>query len=184
MRTGNYEYSYAINDTGDFSDWIRLPLGSERRFEGVEDENTKYTIRIRYVDLSNNSSPESERSFYIDNERPAAPVLDLVDSSGVQITNGQLLFGKAVLTAKDPSYEDGGTFQYSYDDNRDGIFTDWVSMDVGEYIAFLGKSENKIWILLKLRYIDSTGNVGAESSIEFKIDRTQSQPQTEVDTPL
>ena len=181
---GNYEYSYAINDTGDFSDWIRLPLGSERRFEGVEDENTKYTIRIRYVDLSNNSSPESERSFYIDNERPAAPVLDLVDSSGVQITNGQLLFGKAVLTAKDPSYEDGGTFQYSYDDNRDGIFTDWVSMDVGEYIAFLGKSENKIWILLKLRYIDSTGNVGAESSIEFKIDRTQSQPQTEVDTPL
>ncbi|NQT61180.1 MAG: Ig-like domain repeat protein [Bacteroidetes bacterium] len=177
---GTYEYSYTLNDTGDFSDWMRLSIGFEKRFEGFEDENTKYTIRIRYVDRAANSSPESERSFYIDYERPAAPVRNLVDSAGVKVTNGQLLNGEAILTGTDPSYESGGTFQYSYDDNRDGEFTDWISMDVGDSITFLGKPESKVWITLKLRYIDSPGNAGVESLIEFKIDRVVIGFDTEI----
>ena len=176
---GIFEYSYALNDSDDFSDWIRLPLGSERRFEGIEDENTKYTIRIRYVDRASNISPLSERSFYIDYERPAAPIWDIKDSAGSQVTNGQLLVSEVTLTGTDPSYEYGGTFQYSYDDNRDGVFTDWISMDVGDSVTFLGKPDNKIWIELKLRYIDVTGNVGVESSMEFKIDKIVEAADTE-----
>ena len=102
-----------------------------------------------------------------------------MDSAGVDVTNGQLLYEKAVLTGTDPSYESGGTFQYSYDDNRDGIFSDWISMDVGDSFSFLGKENQKVWITLKIRYIDSTGNIGVESSMVFKIDKAAAASDTE-----
>lgn len=174
---GIFKYSYTINDAEEFSPWITLAIDSMKMFEGIEGETTKFTIRIHYVDPANNMSPEVKRSFFIDYEYPPAPIWKLVDSIGAKVTDGQILFGKATLTATDPSYESDGTFQYCFDDNHDGVFTDWITMRVGNSTSFLGKPENKITIVLKIRYIDATGNVGIESSREFKIDLTGTAEQ-------
>ncbi len=175
---GTYEYSYTLDDKS-YSDWIPLPVGEAREFDGIEDENVRYTIRIRYVDRTGNSSPVVSRSFFIDYERPAAPVWDIVDEAGLKVTNGQVVTGKAVLTATDPSYETGGVFQYAFDDNRDGLFSDWEAMEIGETTTFLGKDDDKVWIDLKIRYIDRTGNPGAEDAIQFKIDRNPASETSE-----
>ena len=171
-KGGTFKYSYALNDSEEFSPWISLAIDSVKMFEGIEGETTKFTIRIHYVDPANNMSPVVKRSFYIDYERPPAPVWSLVDSVKAQVTDGQILFGKATLTAANPSYETDGTFQYCFDDNQDGVFTDWTTMRIGESTSFLGKPGSKVTILVKIRYIDATGNIGVEGSREFKIDLT------------
>lgn len=174
---GTFKYSYALNGTEEFSPLVTLAIDSIKMFEGVEGDTTKFTVRIHYVDPANNISPEVERSFYIDYERPPAPVWNLVDSISAKVTDGQILLGKATLTATDPSYEADGTFQFSFDDNQDGVFTDWTTMRVGDSTSFLGKPESKVKIVLKIRYLDATGNVGVESSREFKIDLTGTAEQ-------
>ena len=174
---GTFKYSYARNDSEEFSPLVMLAIDSVKMFEGIEGETTKFTIRIHYVDPANNMSPEVERSFYIDYECPPAPVWNLVDSISAKVTDGQILLGKATLTATDPSYETDGTFQFSFDDNQDGVFTDWTTMRIGESTSFNGKSESKVIIVLKIRYLDATGNVGIESSREFKIDLTGTAEQ-------
>ena len=168
---GVFQFRSATSLDADYSVWQNLPEGSTYTFSGEADDDITYTIDIRYLDSAGNASTLLSRSFMIDRYPPAAPLWDIRDEAGAEVSNGLTVMSSVFLTAQPPSYESGGIYQYRFDDNNDGYFTAWQPLSIGDTVEFPGKSGERMRVTLQIRYIDKAGNSGSNSEMRFRIDR-------------
>ena len=165
--------------------WMDMTMLDEdtvlARFKAISGETHIISdVELRYVDAAGNGS--SARAYVaipgtitMDREQPEPPALILMSQS-VNVADGSTLNQPMRLSVSIPEGESGGIFQFSYDENGDGVYTAWKELAVGSTQDFTGAEESMTSYDIRVRFVDAAGNVSETRQQRVTIDLSKPAP--------